>query len=93
MSIQINDLTVTFKNHVTAIDHASLEIPTGIFGLLGENGAGKTTLMRVLTTTLSPDSGTVSLDGTKKITPPSKNGSAIFRRKSTCIRISPFRNA
>ncbi len=63
MSIQINDLTVTFKNHVTAIDHASLEIPTGIFGLLGENGAGKTTLMRVLTTTLSPDSGTVSLDG------------------------------
>lgn len=63
MSIQINDLTVTFKNHVTAIDHASLEIPTGIFGLLGENGAGKTTLMRVLTTTLTPDSGTVSLDG------------------------------
>lgn len=63
MSIQIHDLTVTFKNKVTAIDHASLEIPTGIFGLLGENGAGKTTLMRVLTTTLTPDSGTVSLDG------------------------------
>lgn len=63
MSIQISDLTVTFKHKVTAIDHASLEIPTGIFGLLGENGAGKTTLMRVLTTTLSPDSGTVTLDG------------------------------
>ncbi len=63
MSIKIHDLTVTFKNKVTAIDHASLEIPNGIFGLLGENGAGKTTLMRVLTTVLSPTGGTVSMDG------------------------------
>ncbi len=63
MSIKINDLTVTFKNKVTAIDHADLEIPNGVFGLLGENGAGKTTLMRVLTTVLPPTSGTVSMDG------------------------------
>ena len=47
MSIRIDDLTVTFKNGVTAVDHVDLEIPHGIFGLLGENGAGKTTLMRV----------------------------------------------
>ncbi len=63
MGIKIEDLTVTFKNQVTAINHANLEIPKGIFGLLGENGAGKTTLMRVLTTVLSPTSGTVTLDG------------------------------
>ncbi|MDE6389418.1 MAG: ABC transporter ATP-binding protein [Lachnospiraceae bacterium] len=63
MGIKIEDLTITFKNKVTAIDHADLEIPKGIFGLLGENGAGKTTLMRVLTTVLSPTSGTVTLDG------------------------------
>lgn len=63
MSIKINDLTVTFKNKVTAIDRANLEIPNGVFGLLGENGAGKTTLMRVLTTVLAPTSGTVSMDG------------------------------
>ena len=50
MSIHIEDLTVRFKNGVTAIDHADLDISNGIFGLLGENGAGKTTLMRVLTT-------------------------------------------
>ena len=36
MGIRIEDLTVTFKNKVTAIDHADLEIPKGIFGLLGE---------------------------------------------------------
>ncbi|MCI8860735.1 MAG: ABC transporter ATP-binding protein [Lachnospiraceae bacterium] len=63
MGIKIEDLTVTFRNDVTAINHADLEIPKGIFGLLGENGAGKTTLMRVLTTVLSPTSGTVILDG------------------------------
>ena len=63
MGIKIEDLTVTFRNKVTAVSHADLEIPKGIFGLLGENGAGKTTLMRVLTTVLSPDGGTVTLDG------------------------------
>lgn len=63
MSIKVNDLTVTFKNKVTAINHADLEIPNGVFGLLGENGAGKTTFMRVLTTILPPTSGTVSMDG------------------------------
>lgn len=56
MSIHIEDLTVRFKNSVTAIDHADLDIQNGIFGLLGENGAGKTTLMRVLTTVLKPTS-------------------------------------
>ena len=59
MSIHIEDLTVRFKNSVTAIDHADLDIPNGIFGLLGENGAGKTTLMRVLTTVLKPTNGMV----------------------------------
>lgn len=63
MSIKINKLTVKFKNSVTAVNGADLEISGGIFGLLGENGAGKTTLMRVLTTVLKPTSGTVSLDG------------------------------
>ncbi len=63
MGIKIEDLTVTFKNQVTAVSHADLEIPRGIFGLLGENGAGKTTLMRVLTTVLSPSGGNVTLDG------------------------------
>lgn len=63
MGIKIKDLTVSFKNNVTAVNHADLEIPKGIFGLLGENGAGKTTLMRVLTTVLPPASGTVTIDG------------------------------
>lgn len=62
MSIQINDLTVTFKNGITAVQRANLEIPHGVYGLLGENGAGKTTLMRVLATVLKPTSGSVSVN-------------------------------
>ncbi|MGI6006654.1 MAG: ATP-binding cassette domain-containing protein [Ruminococcus sp.] len=63
MAIEMKDLTVTFKNGVTALDHAECVIPHGIYGLLGENGAGKTTLMRVLTTVLKPSGGSVLLDG------------------------------
>lgn len=37
--------------------------PGTIHGLLGENGAGKTTLMKSLSGYLTPDSGTISVDG------------------------------
>lgn len=63
MSIIIKDLTLNFKNGVTAVNHVNLEIDHGIYGLLGENGAGKTTLMRILTTILKPSAGEVSLHG------------------------------
>ncbi|MDR0298593.1 MAG: ATP-binding cassette domain-containing protein, partial [Streptococcaceae bacterium] len=34
-----------------------------IFALLGSNGAGKTTMMNIMSTLLTPDSGTVSVNG------------------------------
>lgn len=89
MSIEIRDLTVQFKNGVTAVDHATLTIPRGIYGLLGENGAGKTTLMRVLTTVLKPTQGTASLDGlmySKENYGKSAGKSGIFPRSLTFIR-------
>jgi iron complex transport system ATP-binding protein len=49
---------------VNVLDGVSLAIARGaIVGLLGPNGSGKTTLLRLLSGTLTPDRGRVSLDG------------------------------
>lgn len=51
---------------VVAVDNASMDISQGeIVGLMGPNGAGKSTLFNLTTGILSPDHGTVSLDGVK----------------------------
>lgn len=63
MSIQTFDLTKKYKPKATALNHVSMSIDTGIFGLLGKNGSGKTTLMRILTTLLTPTAGKVSILG------------------------------
>jgi ABC-2 type transport system ATP-binding protein len=50
---------------VTAVYDVSLSVEEGrIFGFLGPNGAGKTTIMRILTGVLSPDAGSVRINGT-----------------------------
>ena len=49
---------------VRALDGVDLEVPEGtVLGLLGPNGAGKTTTVRVLTTLLTPDSGSARVLG------------------------------
>jgi len=47
-----------------AVDDISFTAKPGeIFGLIGPNGAGKTTTIRMIMNILSPDSGTILLDG------------------------------
>lgn len=44
-----------------ALKDINLNIPKGMFGLLGRNGAGKTTLMKVLATLLKSDKGAITI--------------------------------
>jgi ABC-2 type transport system ATP-binding protein len=61
--IQVANLTKKFRNLV-AVNNISFTVNDGeIFGFLGPNGAGKTTAIKMLTTLLNPDSGTILLDG------------------------------
>lgn len=62
MELCIKDLTKQFKDKL-AVDHASLTITPGVWGLLGANGAGKTTLMRMAAGLLWPTEGEVRYDG------------------------------
>jgi iron complex transport system ATP-binding protein len=49
----------------TILDAVSVTVARGVIvGLLGPNGSGKTTLLRMLSGTLTPDRGRVSVDGT-----------------------------
>ncbi len=61
--IEARNVSVNFGD-VHALIDASLTVPEGqVRGLLGPNGAGKTTLVNVISTLLSPTSGTALVNG------------------------------
>jgi ABC-2 type transport system ATP-binding protein len=61
--IKVQNLSRSFGDF-KAVDDISFEVGAGeIFAFLGPNGAGKTTTIRMLTTLLSPSSGTIQMDG------------------------------
>jgi ABC-type multidrug transport system ATPase subunit len=59
--LSIRGLSKTYPNGTRALKGISLDVPPGMFGLLGRNGAGKSTLMRILATLQEPDEGTIQL--------------------------------
>jgi len=63
MSLIVRDIEKAY-GEVKALLPLSFEVDKGeIFGIIGPDGAGKTTLMRIVTTLLLPDAGTILVAG------------------------------
>ena len=60
--IQITNLSKNYGKKAVLKD-VNLDIPDGMFGLLGKNGAGKTTLLKIITTLLNPSGGSCYING------------------------------
>lgn len=63
MSIEVKNISKNYGNQ-KALDSISFSIKKGeIVGFLGPNGAGKSTLMKILTTYITADTGTATVNG------------------------------
>ena len=62
--IKLRQVSKSYSAKVKAVDQIDLTVEKGeIFGFLGPNGAGKTTTIKMITGILTPDSGTVEVNG------------------------------
>ena len=89
MKLEICDVSKQYKDKC-AVDHASLTLTPGVWGLLGANGAGKTTLMRMIAGIMKPTGGEIRYDGIEIGTMGEKYRD-IFGRNSDSIRDSRYR--
>ncbi|WP_222618608.1 ATP-binding cassette domain-containing protein [Nakamurella sp. PAMC28650] len=63
---------------VVALADASVHISQGeVLGLVGDNGAGKSTLLKILSGAITPDSGTITLEGSE----------VVLRRPSDALQV------
>ncbi|MET9272055.1 ABC transporter ATP-binding protein [Kribbella sp. NPDC003557] len=67
MSLELSDITLTYPDgdsRLTALDRVTLHVPPGsLTAVIGPSGSGKSSLLAVAATLITPDSGTVTVDG------------------------------
>ncbi|MFB0617828.1 ABC transporter ATP-binding protein [Streptomyces sp. AGS-58] len=68
MSLHLTGITLTYPdgdNVLTALDRVRLMVPQGsLTAVVGPSGSGKSSLLAVAATLITPDAGTVTIDGT-----------------------------
>ena len=74
--LEVRNVVKIFDRKVTAVDDVSLNLKSGVLGLIGHNGAGKTTLMQMIATLSRPSSGQILFQGQDIV----KNPNAIRAR-------------
>lgn len=71
--IELKNINKSYDGKKNAVDALNITIEPGqIVGFIGPNGAGKTTTLRMLTGLLTPDSGSVTINGIDIATNPIK---------------------
>ncbi|OLZ61644.1 ABC transporter ATP-binding protein [Amycolatopsis keratiniphila] len=69
MSLNLTGVTLTYPDgdsRLTALDDVTLDVPPGtITAVAGPSGSGKSSLLAVAATLITPDRGTVTIDGTE----------------------------
>jgi ABC-2 type transport system ATP-binding protein len=72
VAIQVHGLQKSYKK-LQVLKSVDFDVARGsIFALLGTNGAGKTTIVRILTTLLKPDYGTMRVNGFDVLSQPAR---------------------
>ncbi|MDX8029203.1 ABC-F family ATP-binding cassette domain-containing protein [Lentzea sp. BCCO 10_0856] len=63
MSIVLSNLSFAWPDNTPVFDGLSATVPDGRTGLVAPNGAGKSTLLKLAAGALTPNDGSVSVDG------------------------------
>lgn len=62
--IKFSNVSKTYNGTVKAVDNVSFTVGKGeLVGFIGPNGSGKTTTIKLLSGVLTPDSGTIAING------------------------------
>ncbi|HKK54406.1 MAG TPA: ATP-binding cassette domain-containing protein [Patescibacteria group bacterium] len=93
--IEIKNLTKKFKD-LTAVDNISFNVKKGeFFAFLGPNGAGKSTTIKILTTLLSPTSGSINVNGYNILEEKNKvreSFGIVFQDQSLDVELTAYEN-
>ncbi|MGM5488346.1 MAG: ABC transporter ATP-binding protein [Nanobdellota archaeon] len=94
-SIQVKNLTKSY-NGFKAVDRISFTVKKGsIFAFLGPNGAGKSTSIKIFTSLLKPDKGSVRIEGIDAIndhTAARKKFGIVFQDPSIDEELTAYEN-